>query len=109
MDTVQYDTVNSNWYVQVSADATENTIHSTIVGMGTTTLGDATPRTFLKKTPIIETFLIPYSDSRCNIPQDVDGIARPPIDGNVLQESAGTWITDAEVAKHFNPTSATLF
>ena len=106
---VQYDTVNSNWYVQVSAAATENTIHSTIVGMGTTTLGDATPRTFLKRDADNRNLLDTIFRLRYVIPQDVDGIARPPIDGNVLQESAGTIAaTDAEVAKHFNPTSATL-
>ena len=106
---VQYDTVNSNWYVQVSAAATENTIHSTIVGMGTTTLGDATPRTFLKRDADNRNLLDTIFRLRYVIPQDVDGIARPPIDGNILQESAGTIAaTDAEVAKHFNPTSATL-
>ena len=77
--------------------------------MGTTTLGDATPRTFLKRDADNRNLLDTIFRLRYVIPQDVDGIARPPIDGNVLQESAGTIVsTDAEVAKHFNPTSATL-
>ena len=106
---VQYDEVNSNWYVQVSAAATENNIHSTIVGLGTTALGDATPRTFLKRDADNRNLLDTIFRLRYVIPQDVDGIARPPIDGNVLQESGGTIAaTNAEVAKYFSPTTATL-
>ena len=77
--------------------------------MGTTALGDATPRTFLKRDADNRNLLDTIFRLRYVIPQDVDGIARPPIDGNVLQESGGTIAaTNAEVAKYFSPTTATL-
>ena len=106
---VQYDSTNNNWYVQVSAASTENSIHSTIVGLGTTALGNATPRTFLKRDADNRNLLDTVFRLRYVIPQDVDDIARPPIDGNVIQESSGTLAaTNAEVEKYFSPTTATL-
>ena len=39
----------TGWYVNVSTASTENTIYSTLVGLGTTALGSATPRTFIKR------------------------------------------------------------
>ena len=46
---IQFDTTNSQWYVKVSTAATENSIYPTIVGLGTTSLGNATSRTFIKR------------------------------------------------------------
>ena len=44
---VQYDDTQQQWYVQVSEDSTKNNIYSTIVGLGTLALGDASPKTFI--------------------------------------------------------------
>ena len=46
---VQYDTSKSQWYVNVSGSTTDNTLHGQIVGLGTTALGDATPRTYITR------------------------------------------------------------
>ena len=48
---IQYDSDQSQWYVTVGTAATDNDIYSTIVGLGSTTLGTATPRTFIERTP----------------------------------------------------------
>ena len=40
---VQYDSTESQWYVNVAAFATENNIYTQIVGVGTTALGLNTP------------------------------------------------------------------
>ena len=46
---IQFDGTNGQWYVKVSTAATENAIYPTIVGLGTTSLGNATSRTFIKR------------------------------------------------------------
>ena len=46
---IQYDSTNSQWFVKVALAATENSIYPTIVSLGTTDLGTATPRTFFKR------------------------------------------------------------
>jgi hypothetical protein len=48
---VQYDSTNSQWYIKVATASTENNIYSTIVGLGSTALGVATPRTYFKRRP----------------------------------------------------------
>ena len=46
---VQYDSTNGQWYINVSSASTENNIYSTIVGLGSTGLGAATPRAFVNR------------------------------------------------------------
>jgi hypothetical protein len=48
----------SQWYVNVATASTENTIYSTVVGLGTAGLGDATPRTYIKRRPDTRSLLI---------------------------------------------------
>ena len=92
---VQYDSTESQWYVNV-ATATENNIYTQIVGVGTTALGLNTPRTFIKRRsddrPLIDTIY----RLRYVIPAGVSS-ARPPIDGYVLQESCGDVETTANI------------
>ena len=45
---IQFDSTNSQWYIKVAL-ATENSIYPTIVSLGTTDLGSATPRTFFNR------------------------------------------------------------
>ena len=93
---VQYDSTESQWYVNVAAAATENNIYTQIVGVGTTALGLNTPRTFIKRRsddrPLIDTIY----RLRYVIPAGVSS-ARPPIDGYVLQESCGDIETTANI------------
>ena len=46
---IQWDGTNSNWYINVATASTENSIYTTIVGLGSTGLGSATTRTYIKR------------------------------------------------------------
>ena len=105
---VQYDTTNSQWYVKVATAATENSIYPTIVSLGTTSLGEATPRSFIKRRTDSRSGLDKTYRMRYVIPKDSDKVARPPIEGFIVQES-GTSIADsnAEIQTYFGSGSIT--
>ena len=105
---IQYDTANSQWYVNVSTASTENKIFSNIVGLGSTSLGSATPRTFItRKNDNRNTFDRLYH-VRYTIPRNSGTDARPPIDGYILQESStGIGATDSEIKTYYNDGSLT--
>tara|TARA_Y100000004_G_scaffold4408_1_gene5275 strand:+ start:3383 stop:9253 length:5871 start_codon:yes stop_codon:yes gene_type:complete len=107
---IQFDTTESQWYVTVGTAATDNNIYSTLVGLGTTALGAATSRTFIKRKADTRQFIDTIYRARYVIPAG-SGItsARPPQEGYVIQESNDvTGNSDAEVASYFNPSSSTL-
>ena len=82
---LQYDSTESQWYVNVGSD---NTIYPTIVGLGTTSLGDATPRTFFARKPDTRNSNDTVYRARYVIPANTGGtVARPPQEGFILQES----------------------
>ena len=82
---LQYDSTESQWYVNVGSD---NTIYPTIVGLGTTSLGDATPRTFFARKPDTRNSNDTIYRARYVIPANTGGtVARPPQEGFILQES----------------------
>ena len=106
---IQWDSAQSQWYVRVATAASENSIYPTLAAGGTVDYGNSTPRTFFTRTV----------DSRINsdtsyrvrlvIPKESSTLARPPLEGYVLQESnnivgGGT----TEIAKFFSPTATTL-
>ena len=99
---IQYDTTQSQWYIKVASASTENNIFSTIVGLGTTALGDATPRSFIKR----RNDSISSNDTlyrlRYVIPSDGSFTARPPVEGYILQESSTSiGSTDGEIQTYF--------
>ena len=107
---IQYDNTVGQWYVTVGTAATDNNFYSTLVGLGTTALGAATPRTFINRKPDTRSIVDTSYRVRYVIPAGT-GIttARPPIDGFVIQESSDTTgASDAEVAKYFSPTTVSL-
>ena len=99
---VQYDITNSQWYIKVAAAATENNIYSNIVGIGSTALGTATPRTFFKRKKDSRNLEDTLYRARYVIPA-ISGItARPPSEGFVIQESnTSIGATDTEVQTYF--------
>ncbi len=106
---IQYDSSQGQWYINVGSAATDNSIYSTLVGVGTLGFGLATPRTFITRRSDTR----PSNDSiykvRYVIPKDSSVTARPPSDGFIIQESGSTvGITDAEVAYKFNPSTVSL-
>ena len=102
---VQWD--GAQWYVNVSTASTENTIYSTVVGLGTAGLGAATPRTYVTRRPDTRSLIDTIYRIRYVIPKDSTLAARPPLDGYVIEESgdvigAGT----TEIQKYFDPTNS---
>jgi len=107
---IQYDSSQGQWYINVATAATDNNLYSTIVSLGTTTLGAATPRTYITRQPDTRNLADTIYKVRYVIPSG-SGItsARPPIDGFVIQESGDTsGATNAEVQTYFSPTTVSL-
>jgi hypothetical protein len=107
---IQYDTSQSNWYINVSGASTQNSIYSTIVSLGTTALGASTPRSYLYRKVDPRSVLDSIYRLRYVIPASA-GVtsARPPLDGFIIQESSTTiGSSDAEVAKAFSPTTVSI-
>jgi hypothetical protein len=86
---LQFDTLNRSWYINVSSASTENTLYSTIVGLGTTVLGNRSPKTYIKRNPDTRNTIDKLYRLRYVIPKEVS-TARPPVDGFVIQESSTT-------------------
>ena len=107
---IQYDSTQGQWYITVGTAATDNNFYSTLVGLGTTSLGAATPRTFIKRKSDTRGVIDTVYRVRYVLPSG-SGItsARPPIDGYVIQESSTvTGLTDGEVASYFSPNTVSL-
>lgn len=107
---IQYDTSQSNWYINVSGASTQNSIYSTIVSLGTTALGASTPRSYLYRKVDPRSVLDTIYRLRYVIPASA-GVtsARPPLDGFIIQESSTTiGSSNAEVAIPFSPTTVSI-
>ena len=106
---VQWDTTNNQWFINVAAAATENTIYSAIIGIGSTGLGDATPRTFITRKSDTRNSVDTIYRARYVIPSSAGGkVGRPPSDGFILQESnASIGSTDGEIQTYFGSGSLT--
>ena len=106
---IQWDTGEGQWYVNVSSASTENTVYSTLLSGGTSSLGSATPRSYLKRRSDDRSLLDTIYRVRYVIPKD-NLNARPPIDGYVIQESNSViGSTNSEIQKYFDPSdSSTL-
>jgi hypothetical protein len=106
---VQFDSNTGQWYVNVATAASENSIYPIVVGLGTANLGEATPRTYLTRTPDNRILDDTIYRVRYVIPKDSITLARPPLEGSIIQESnnvigAGT----TEIQKYFSPTPVTI-
>ena len=100
---IQFDATNSQWYVKVSTAATENSIFPTIVGLGTTSLGNATSRTFFKRRSDVRSGIDKTYRMRYVIPSNAGGkVGRPPTEGFIIQESnTSIGATDGEIQTYF--------
>jgi hypothetical protein len=107
---IQFDSTINQWYINVASASTENSIYPTIVSLGATVLGQATPRTFINRRPDTRNLLDSIYRVRYVIPA-ASGItsARPPIDGYVIQESNNTLATtNTEVESYYSPTTVSI-
>ena len=101
---IQYSTTENQWYVNVSTAATDNKIFDdVVVGLGSTALGSATPRSFIKRKSDTRSANDTIYRLRYVIPASSGGaIARPPTDGFILQESnTSIGSTNTEVQTYF--------
>ena len=106
---IQYDSDTSHWYVNVATGSTEDTLYNTIVGLGSTGLGDATARSFINRKSETRSLDDTIYRARYVLPSASSLDARPPIEGFVIQESnTSIGSTDGEVAYLYNPSSVTL-
>ena len=104
---IQFDTTQGQWYIKVSTASTENTIYSTIVGLGSTGLDDATPRTFFNRLVDNRNATDTIYRVRYVLPKD-GSVAKPPSDGFIIQESNRTiGETNAEIQTYFGSGSIT--
>jgi hypothetical protein len=97
---IQYDSVNEQWYINTTSN---NNIYSTLVGIGITALGSATPRTFIERRPDDRNATDIIYRLRYVIPASSGvSIARPPSDGFIIQESnKSTGSTVEEIESYF--------
>ena len=79
---------NGQWYVNVSSASTENGIYNGITSIGSTALGEATPRTYIKRRQDTRNTTDRIYRARYVIPKETTTVvARPPSDGFIIQES----------------------
>jgi hypothetical protein len=99
---IQFDNTQGQWYIKVSTASTENTIYSTIVSLGASVLGDATPRTYFNRLTDDRNATDTIYRVRYVIPSNSGTTARPPSDGFIIQESNSTiGATDSEIQTYF--------
>jgi hypothetical protein len=97
---IQFDTIQSQWFVRVATASTENNIYSTLVSLGSGVLGEATPRTYVNR--IIDDRNAVDTIYRVRYVVPSTSTARPPSDGFILQESNSTIApTNAEIQTYF--------
>ena len=101
---IQWDSSESKWYIKVSTASTDNKIQpDVVVGLGTTALGAATPRTYIKRKSDNRAANDTLYRMRYIIPASSGGsVARPPTDGFILQESnTSIGSTNSEIQTYF--------
>jgi hypothetical protein len=91
---IQFDTDQSNWYVQSSPVTTSNTIYNGIVGIGTSIIGEVTGATFVTRRVDNRGLNDRVYKLRYVIPKEF-GNARQPSDGFTFQESKSVGIGSA--------------
>ena len=80
---IQYDTDASHWYVNVATGSTEDSLYTSIVGLGSTSLGDATARSFINRKSETRSLDDTIYRARFVLPSASSLEARPPIEGFV--------------------------
>ena len=97
---IQFDTTRGQWFVKVATASTENNVYSTIVSLGSTVIGEATPRTYINRLADNRNVTDTIYRVRYVIPST--STARPPSDGFIIQESNSTLgATNSEIQSYF--------
>jgi len=108
---IQYDnTVKNQWYINVATASTDNQIQpDVVISMGTTALGNATPRTYIKRKSDERSAVDTTYRFRYVVPASSGvSVSRPPTSGYIIQESnTAIGSTTSEVATYFGTGSLT--
>jgi hypothetical protein len=105
---IQFDFSQNQWHINVSTASTENTLYSTIVSLGSSILGSATPRTYINRIVDNRNSIDTIYRVRYVIPSSAGISARPPSDGFIIQESnTTTGPTTPEIQTYFGSGSIT--
>ena len=105
---IQFDTIQNQWYINVSTASTENTFYPTIISLGSAVLGSATPRTYIDRFADNRNAIDTIYRARYVLPANSGSVAKPPNDGFILQESNTTiGATNAEIQTYFGSGSIT--
>jgi len=108
---IQYDnTVKNQWYINVATASTDNQIQpDVVISMGTTALGNATPRTYIKRKSDERSAVDTTYRFRYVVPASSGvSVSRPPTSGYIIQESnTAIGATTSEVATYFGTGSLT--
>jgi hypothetical protein len=103
---IQFDNTQGQWFINVATS--NNTIYSTIVSLGSSVLGDATPRTYFNRLVDDRNATDTIYRVRYVLPSDSGATARPPSDGFIIQESNTTiGATNTEIQTYFGAGSIT--
>ena len=106
---IQWDSTENQWYINVSDTTVDNLgdngIYQAIVGLGTTALGESTPRTYFRRKVDTRNFGDSIYKVRYVIPKTSDLASRSPLDAFVLQESSSGVGDDTEAQKYFDVTN----
>lgn len=106
---IQYDSSLGNWYITVSNTLNDNSFYTKIRTLGKPILGNATPKSYVKRIPDNRNLIDTIYRVRYVIPKDSIVTARPPLEGYVIQESSNEiGYNTAEIQKYFNPNSVEL-
>jgi len=98
---VQWDSLNNNWYITVSA--TNNGIYSTFSPLSFKSTG----RTYIIRTPDNRSDQNKLYKLIYSIPKNTATAARPPINGFILQESNNSSLSSAELSRYFGNSDLT--
>jgi hypothetical protein len=103
---IQFDVTQSQWFIRVASASTENNIYSTIVSLGSGLLGDATPRSYIKR--LVDNRNASDTIYRVRYVIPSSSTARAPSDGFIIQESNTTIPpTNTEIQTYFGTGSIT--
>ena len=97
---VQFDTSNSQWYLNVKKG---NDIYNAISSSGIS----VSPRTYFIRTPDTRNYEDTLYKFRYVIPKDTTVKARPPLDGYVIQESTSVPSNSTEIDYQYSADNAT--
>ena len=96
---IQYDSGQSQWYLNVSGTAIYDKISTLSI--------EVSPRTYIKRTPDNRNYEDTLYKFRYVIPKDTSVKARPPLDGYILQESSTVPSSSDEIDYQYSPENTT--